>query len=331
MIIITIFKFVFYLIIQILFIPLMIVGLSIGVYKEMYRSRKLGISFSAGQSLQYRWMMHMFDTRIDPNTVEFTKKFPCESHFGLFTTLGAFIVSHKLFGFKSNFNKLVPFGHETLDKIAGNRVLAFDDIVEKYLDQVDQIVLPGAGFDLIMQKYTKDKEITVFELDQTKTINMKIDTLKKAKIDSGWITYIPVDYETESWSEKLISNGFDRTKKTLFLWQSVSLYLDEKLVTETLKSMKDICSNGSIIAQDFYSTSFLDGSISKIAVKNMNMIAKLGEPWKFSIKMGNEPKEATKRFLNKSGLELHEYMQFGEKIGATPFYVITESIINDKE
>lgn len=327
MILITALKFLFYLILQIMFIPFIIIGLTIGIYKEMYLSKKLGISFSAGQAMQYRWIMHYFDTRHDPLTVRFTKKFPCESHFGLFVTMGAFIISHKLFGFKSNFNKLVPYGDETLDKIAGNRVLIFDDIVKKHINNVDQIVLPGAGFDLIMQKYTKGKNVKVFELDQKNTINMKIATLKKANIESDWITYIPVDYEKESWSDKLLKNGFDKNKKTLFLWQSVSLYLDKELVIDSLTKMKELSCEGSVIAQDFYALAFLDGSISKIAVKNMDMISKLGEPWKFAINMKDNPEKSVSDFLNTCNLSLSNFVQFGKNRDVEPFYVITESIL----
>jgi len=305
----------------------MIIGLIIGIYKEMYLSRKYNISFSAGQALQYRWIMHYFDTRPDQLTVDFTKKFPCESHFGLFTTMGAFIISHKLLRMKSSFTKLVEPGYETLNKIAGNRVLLFDKILKKHLPNIEQLVIPGAGFDLIAQRYTKDKNIQVYELDQVNTIKLKEVTLEKAKIESSWIKYIPVDYATESWIEKLLENGFDKNKKTLILWQSVSLYLEEELVVQNLKNMNEMLCEGSIIAQDFYATSFLDGSLSKIATKNMNLIGRLGETWKFSLNMKENPEISVREFLAKCNLQLNDYYQFGKKIHAKPFYCITESQI----
>jgi len=327
-ILVKVLKTVLYLIIQVIFIPFAIVGLLLGLYKEMWRSRKLGISFSAGQALQYRWIMHYFGTREDPLSVRFTKKFPCESHFGLWTIMGPLIISQKLFNFKTRLSKLVDPGMETLDSTAGIRVLMFDKVMEKYIDEVDQIVLPGAGFDLITQRYTKAKDVKVFEIDQVNTLNMKINTLKKAGIEYDWITYIPVDYSKDSWSEKLIEAGFDKSKKTLFLWQSVSLYLEENLVRDTLKEMSSLCAKGSVIAQDFYSTAFLDGSISKLATKQMNLISKLGEPWKFTLDMSVNPKLAVKSFLTECGLNLTQYYQFGTKVDIEPFYCIVESHVN---
>jgi methyltransferase (TIGR00027 family) len=322
---VKLFQIILYIPIQIIFIPFAIIGLLDAIYKEMRKSKKLGVSFSAGQALQYRWIMHYFNTRPDPLSVAFTKKFLCESHFGLWSTLGALIISQRLFGFTTRLGKVVEPGEETLSSCAGVRVLMFDKIMEKYVDEMEQIVIPGAGFDLIALQYTKGKEVKVFELDQVKTLNVKVETLKKAGIKHDWITYIPVDYSNESWVDKLLGAGFDKTKKTLFLWQSVSLFLEAEIVKETLSKMADSCVDGSIIAQDFYSKAFSLGETSRIAKKNMSLIERMGEPWKFGIDMENDPKTAIESFLKECGLKMAEYVQFGEKLDIEPFYCIVEA------
>jgi methyltransferase (TIGR00027 family) len=322
---IKLFQIILYIPIQIIFIPFAIIGLIDGIYKEMGKSKKLGVSFSAGQALQYRWIMHYFDTRPDPLSVAFTKKFPCESHFGLWTVMGALIISQRIFGFTTRLGKLVEPGKETLDSTAGIRVLMFDRIMEKYVDEMEQIVIPGVGFDLIALHFTKGKKVKVFELDQVNTLNVKVETLKKAGIKHDWITYIPVDYSNESWVDRLLEAGFDKTKKTLFLWESVSLFLEVDLVKETLREMADLCVDGSVIAQDFYSKAFMLGEISKIAKRNMSLIEKMGEPWKFGIDMSNDPKAAVESFVKECGLKMTEYTQFGEKLDIEPFYCIVEA------
>jgi hypothetical protein len=40
----------------------------------------------------------------------------------------------------------------------------FDRIMEKHVDEMEQIVIPGAGFDLIALHYTKGKKVTEFNL-----------------------------------------------------------------------------------------------------------------------------------------------------------------------
>ena len=322
---IQLFQIILYILIQIIFIPFAIIGVIVGIYKGIGKSKKLGISFTACRALQYRWFMHYFNTRPDPLSVAFTKKFPCESHFGLWSTMGALIISQRLFGFTTRLGKVPEPGEETLVSMVGRRLLMFDRIMEKYVDEMEQIVLPGAGFDLIALHFTKGKKVKVFELDQVKTLNVKVETLRKAGIKHDWITYIPVDYSNESWDEKLLGAGFDKTKKTLFLWQSVSLYLEADIVKETLSKMADLCVDGSIIAQDLYSKAFMLGEISKIAKRSSRMMGRMGEPWKFTIDMSNDPKAAVESFLKECGLKMTEYIQFGEKLDIEPFYCIVEA------
>ena len=300
------FQIILYIPIQIVFIPFAVIGLIVGIYKGMGKSRKLGVSFSAIKALQYRWFMHYFATRPDTLSVAFTKRFPCESHFGLWSIFGALIISQRLFGFTTRFGTISRPGEENFISTAARRVLIFDRIMEKYVDEMEQIVIPGAGFDLIALKYTEGKNVKVFELDQVNTLNIKIETLQKAGIKHHWVTYIPVDYSNESWVDKLLEAGFDKTKKTLFLWQSVSLYLDTDIVKKTLREMLDLCADGSIIAQDFYSKTFSSGEYSKIVKRQMRLIEEKGEPWKFGIDMSNNSKAAVESFLIECGLKISE-------------------------
>nr|WP_300465119.1 SAM-dependent methyltransferase [Desulfobacula sp.] len=269
--------------------------------------------------------MHYFDTRPDTRSIAFIKNFPCESHFGLLSIFGALIISQRLFGFTTRFGKISRPGEENFISTAARRVLIFDRIMEKYVDEMEQIVIPGAGFDLIALKYTKEKNVKVFELDQVNTLHVKTETLQKAGIKHHWITYIPVDHSNESWVDKLLEAGFDKTKKTLFLWQSVSLYLDADIVKKTLREMADLCAEGSIIAQDFYSKEFSSGEYSKIVKRQMKVIEKRGEPWKFGIAMSKNSKAAVESFLIECGLKILEINQFGEKLDIEPFYCIVEA------
>jgi methyltransferase (TIGR00027 family) len=321
---IRLFQVILYIPIQIIFIPFAIIGLIDGIYKGIIKSKKMGVSFSAAQAFQYRWFMHYFNIRPDPLSVAFTKKFPCESHFGLLSTFGALIISQRLFGFTTRLGKLDEPGEETFLSFAGPRVLMFDRIMEKYVDEMEQIVIHGAGFDLIALQFTKGKEVKVFELDQVKTLDVKTETLKKAGIKHDWVTYIPVDYANESWVDKLLGAGFDKTKKTFFLWQSVSLYLEVDIVKETLRKMADLCVDGSIIAQDFHSKAYISGEASKTVKRASRMIEKR-EPWKFGIDMSNDPKASVESFLEECGLKMTEYFQFGEKLDIEPFYCIVEA------
>jgi methyltransferase (TIGR00027 family) len=322
---ITLLRVLLYIPIQIAFIPIAIVGILVGIQKGIRRTRQMGVSFSAVRALHYRWFGHYLTTRPDPLSVAFMKEFPCESHFGLWSIVAPLLISRRLFRFAPNLGRLPEPGRETLASTPGRRLLIFDEIMERAIDEVEQIVLPGIGFDLIALRSTEGRGVRVFELDQVETLNVKIETLKRAGIRHDWITYIPVDYSRESWVDKLLEAGFDRTKKALFLWQSVSLFLEADVVKENLKQMAALCVDGSRVAQDFYSSDFAAGEIARTVKKTSGMMERMGEPWKFGIGMGEDPRGPVEAFLGECGLRVTELHEFGEKMEAKPFYCIVES------
>lgn len=322
---IKLFQFIVFLIIQIPFIPIAIIGLIMMLYKEMGVSKKLGVSFSAGQALQPRWLMHYVRTRDDGASAKFTKALPIESHYGFLGTMGAAIIANRICGYTPNLGRIPEPGTETVFTWLNSRVMHFDRIVEKRVEQVEQVVIMGAGFDLRVLKYTEGKNVKVFELDQEKTQNLKIETMKKAGIEHDRVTYIPVDFNKESWVEKLTKNGFDISKRTFFLWESVNSYLEEDVVKYTLKKMADISAKGSIIAQDFYSKAFLTGETSYVMKKTINLMKKMGEPWIFGIDMSEDARGNIESLLKESGLTMTNLVLFGEKGKMKQsFYAIVE-------
>jgi len=97
------------------------------------------------------------------------------------------------------------------------------------------------------------------------------------------------------------------------------LYLEADIVKETIRKMADLCVDGSIIAQDFYSKAYSLGEYSRIAKRSQSLIERMGEPCKFGIDMSNDPKSAVESFLKECGVEMTEYIQFGKKLDIEPF------------
>ena len=292
------FQFLVFLIIQTLFIPFTIIGFSVAVYKEMGVSKRLGVSFTAGQAIQGRWIMHYLKTRSDEKTISFIRKLPTESHFGFLCFMGPAIIANRLCGYMPDMGRIQEPGEEGITTFANTRTVNFDRIMKKCLELVDQVVIMGAGYDLRVLDLAKGKSVKVFELDQEKTQNLKIETMKKARIEHDWVTYVQVDFREESWVKKLIKSGFDKTKKTFFLWESVSLYLEENVVKDTLKKMSDFSTKGSVIAQDFYSKAFIEGTSTAMR-KSVSMMKRMGEPWLYGIDMSEDARATIESLLNE--------------------------------
>jgi methyltransferase (TIGR00027 family) len=308
--------------IQVLFLPLVILGGVLATFQEMVVSRIMGVSFTAGQAIHPRWIMHYMNTRKDPDTVAFIKALPMESHFGLMGCMSATFLANRICGFAPSFAKMPEPGKESLLNFIFPRTVHFDRLVEENLARVDQVVILGGGYDLRILKLSRGKQVSVFELDAEKTQAMKLSTLKRAGIAHDWVTYIPMDFRQEDWVEKLLEKGFDPAKRTLFHWESVSCYLEEAVVADSLKKMSDLCVDGSVITQDFYAQHFLAGGLSLLAWV-------MGEPFLSGIDMSEAAEKEIKTLLKAAGLELKSLILCGqERRDARPFYAITEAVKN---
>ena len=210
------FQLLVFLPLQCVCLPLLVLGLIAATYKEMVVSRWKGVSFTAGQAIQPRWMMHYFNVREDKLTVAFMKALPIESHWGLMACLIATILANRICGFTLSFARMPRPGMESLMTFMVPRSIHFDRLMKENLERVDQ----------------------------EKTQIMKLETMRKVGIAHDWVSYIPIDFRYESWVQKLLDSGFDQSKRTLFHWENVSCYLEPEVVRDTLQKMADLGAEG---------------------------------------------------------------------------------------
>ncbi|MBA7662553.1 hypothetical protein ES703_70582 [subsurface metagenome] len=175
-------------------------------------------------------------------------------------------------------------------------------------------------------KYAQGQNIRVFELDQEATQNLKVEALKKAGIENNWISYLPIDFNNESWSEKLLKSGFDSEKQTFFHWEGVTPYLEEEVIRQTLQSMTSISPKGSVLSFNFYSKSIITGVGSWSERMGMKTAKKSGHEFLFGIDTSGD--EELKQFLKESGFSLKDVTLIGKKTEKSdPFLGVAEAVV----
>jgi len=261
---IKIVQFIVFLIIQLVLLPLTIIGYIFLVVKVMLYSKKYGISVTATNPLSARWFLHVLGKREDDTMVNMISSLPNMSTVGLWLIYGPAFIANRICGYTPSLAQIPEPEKASLMSLHSCKTGFFDKIMEKNIDNMDQVVFMGAGFDTRAFKYCKGKNIKVFELDKENTQNCKIEALKKAGIDYEWITFVPIDFNKESWVDKLIENGFDTSQKTFFLWEGVTPYLEEESVKQTLKAVAESSGKGSVITFDIYAKAFITGESSFI-------------------------------------------------------------------
>ncbi len=134
------------------------------------------------------------------------------------------------------------------------RTFYFDHIVEQALQQnIPQIVILGTGYDSRPYRFQKlAKETRFFELDTFPTLRHKKEMLQKANIPIPQnVVFVPIDFTKDTFEEVFSKAGYDKHKKTLFLWEGVVYYLDSKAIDTTLHFIKANSPAGSTVCFDY--------------------------------------------------------------------------------
>jgi methyltransferase (TIGR00027 family) len=127
-----------------------------------------------------------------------------------------------------------------------------DLVVEQAGQGVTQYVLLGAGLDTFAERRPEiASRITVFEVDQPGPQAWKRQRL----IELGfgvpeWLRLVPVDFETTSWWDGLLTNGFDADKPAVVASLGVSMYLTQEATAATLRQSAALAP-GSTFAMTF--------------------------------------------------------------------------------
>ena len=178
-----------------------------------------------------------------------------------------------------------------------------DDVLQDFLDKgLQQLVILGAGYDARAYRFDGLRgHVRVFEVDHPAT---QADKLARVQAIFGalpaHVTFVAVDFNTQTLQKRLEESGYDPTLKTLFIWQGVTMYLTEEAVKATLCFVVQQSALGSAIVFDYLYRSVLDGVQKHDEVSNMRRYRFMtGEGLTFGIEAGT-----VEAFLKERGFRL---------------------------
>jgi methyltransferase (TIGR00027 family) len=134
------------------------------------------------------------------------------------------------------------------------RTAYLDQVVQAALRQgVPQIVFLGAGYDTRAYRFADLIGTTrIFELDSAATQRRKRQMLQQAAVAvPAQVAYVSINFEKEKLAEVLDRAGFDKSQRTLFMWEGVTYYLTAQIVDDTLAFVRHHAAAGSTIAFDY--------------------------------------------------------------------------------
>lgn len=302
----------FYLISVILF-PVTLVGYIIWIGGGLVRGRGSGISITAQGPLSARYLQHRFGTRPDESAERLMRALPNVPPLGLALASWPQIFAHRVTGYVPKTFRYPYEGEVARQDEAVARQSFFDGVLERYLPEITQFVIMGAGFDTRAYELPKGAAVRSFEIDQPETQRVKREILVKAGIDATGVAFVPADFEKEDWFVRLTEAGFRADQPAVFIWEGVTMYLDQVAVKSTLGKIAR-CAPGTVVAFDHFTSEALTSNeiywrFARYTTRHAR------EPLAFGIDSAPPLRERVAEFLASCGLERVEQRTLGQETG----------------
>ena len=135
-----------------------------------------------------------------------------------------------------------------------------DTLVTKLNSDLDQIVILGAGFDTRAYRLPGIEKTKVFEVDLPGTSSLKGKRLSSVLGSiPDHVTLVGIDFDSQDLGEVLSKAGFQKGKKTFFIWEGVTQYLSADAVRDTLAFVAESSGEGSGIVFTYIRKGLFEG------------------------------------------------------------------------
>jgi len=171
------------------------------------------------------------------------------------------------------------------------RTRFIDDAVQAALSQgIGQVEILGAGLDTRPYRLAGMERVYVLEVDLP---SVQEDKKKKLQKHFGrlpeQVTFLPIDFDTQSLEAVFTGTAFDPCRPVVFVWEGVTQYLSEEAVRRTL-AFVGTSAPGSILVFTYVLKSIIERrSDLPGADKLMDVVAKRGAPWLFGLEPSGVP------------------------------------------
>jgi len=142
------------------------------------------------------------------------------------------------------------------------RTRYIDDVLKRSLEKgIEQLVILGAGFDSRAYRIAGMDQVQVFEVDLPGTGKLKRIRLEKVlgAVPEN-VTLVGMNFDRQNLDDVLRAAGFQKGKRTLFIWEGVTQYITAEAVNNTLEFVSGVSRVGSAIAFTYVRRGIIDGT-----------------------------------------------------------------------
>ncbi len=184
------------------------------------------------------------------------------------------------------------------------RTIHIDNILKRAAAEgIGQVVNLGAGYDSRAYRFhSAMPDVKFFEIELPDMVVEKKKRLKRALgAVPSYVSFVPIDFNTQSIPGELDKAGYDPALKTLFIWEGVTMYISADAVDSTLKFIASQSAPGSSVVFDYMPQELILGNFDQYKdVRSLAFWVKYrGEPFVFGIAEGTSAS-----FVEKRGLKV---------------------------
>ncbi len=141
-----------------------------------------------------------------------------------------------------------------------------------------QVVVLGAGLDTISYRILRSHpDCLMYEVDHPATQAVKKQRARRLATQFGdAIRYVTADFERDNFRDKLIADGFQTQQPAVIIWMGVVYYLSDSAVRQTLARARELMTEGSTLAFDFWPPSLTEDSGDPAFKTRRRRYARLG-------------------------------------------------------
>lgn len=133
------------------------------------------------------------------------------------------------------------------------------DRIDEAGENIDAVVILGAGLDTLAYRLARRTRIPVFEVDQAVNIARKAATVRRALGALPLsVRLVALDFERDDLLTTLVEHGYRTAFRTFFVCEGVTQYLTEAGVRRTMEGLRP-AAPGSRLVFTYVRRDFIDG------------------------------------------------------------------------
>ncbi len=134
------------------------------------------------------------------------------------------------------------------------------DKLKEALDDIDAVVILGAGLDTRAYLLTRQVRIPVFEVDLPVNIARKAKTVRRVLGEPPLsVRLVALDFERDDLLTSLAEHGYRTDYRAFFICEGVTQYLTEKTVRRTMEGLR-AAAPGSRLVFTYVRRDFIEGA-----------------------------------------------------------------------